>query len=812
MRTHYLGWPSAIPLCALFCLSMLTTATVSADEQAVGYDQLLGPYLKQYCLECHCEDLQEGDFRLDVLSSNVGVKDTALWAEVRERISSAEMPPEDSEAQPTPELSAQVVEWISQQIAAGESARMAQRQKVNFYRLSHEEYVNTVEDLLGVHYDANDPGAFTADPEWHGFTRIGSILSVSVSHLERYIKAAEVILDEAYPDKEFKQVEDHREAQPLSQVAESDREYLEANGLIDKMRWDMWPQDKHRYSKPKRPLPISGVYEMKIKLSGMKPANGRAPRLLVYHNKLDRVLFEQDVIAPEGEPVTLSFRTHLPAGSQDIILINDVPGPSNLPRHGRHGRKPFVSLKEGRIPWQYKMTDEQGNALQPFLILDWAEWRGPLISAEIQEKRDRYMPPEDATPEQRWEALHAFLTAAYRQPVTQETVDQYAQLAEQMITEGETSKTAMKTAMLAVLTSRQFLYQMQGDSQQDRMELTDWELASRLSYFLWSTMPDEELLAVASAGKLHEPEVLKQQLNRLLADPRSKRFTDGFTSQWLQLHKVGMFPPDKKLYPEYDAHLERSMIEEPKAFFRHVLENQLSIRELIDSDWMMLNPRLAIHYQMPQLLNDEFVRVKVNPESHRGGLLTQAGILSLTSDGTRHRPVHRGVWVSEVFLGKTPPPPPANVDPIEPNPVDSPKATLRMKLDAHKADPNCAACHQKIDPLGFAFDNYDAIGRWRTTEKVQSGTGANPMVDASGQLADGRAFENAEGFKDLMIEDIDQFSQTLVEKLATYGLRRAMSFEDEKDLHQIAQAAKAQDYQLKSLIENLVLSDLFRQR
>jgi hypothetical protein len=298
----------------------------------------------------------------------------------------------------------------------------------------------------------------------------------------------------------------------------------------------------------------------------------------------------------------------------------------------------------------------------------------------------------------------------------------------------------------------------------------------------------------------------------MIADPRISRFTDSFPRQWLQLDKVGMFPPDEKLYPDYDKWLEKSMILETAGYFREVFEKNLPIREFLDSDWTLLNPRLADHYGLPRPPGSELQRVSLGPDRNRGGILTHGSILSLTSDGTRHRPVHRGIWISEVVLGKTPPPPPPNVDAIEPNPIEEPKATIRMKLAAHIENPNCASCHAKIDPLGLAFDNYDAIGRWRTEEVVPKGTGANPKTDASGRLPDGSEFAGPEEFKKLLASREDRFSAALTEKLATYALRRAMTLDDRDQLAAIVEETAAGGYRLRDLVELLVLSDLFQER
>jgi hypothetical protein len=330
-------------------------------------------------------------------------------------------------------------------------------------------------------------------------------------------------------------------------------------------------------------------------------------------------------------------------------------------------------------------------------------------------------------------------------------------------------------------------------------------------------MPDAELLALAEQGKLHDRAELSKQVARMLQDDRSGRFADAFSSQWLRLRKVGMFQPDKKLYPDYDKTLENSMVRETQAFFREVLKGGLTLREFLNSDWSMMNELLAKHYGLtdsfaaaPKDASSEFVRVKFQPDSHRGGLLTQASILSLTSDGVRHRPVHRGVWLNESIFGKSPPPPPANVNPIPTNPT-GPKATLREKLEAHIHDATCAACHSKIDPLGLAFENYDAIGRWRT-EEVTDGVGANPKVTSAGKLPDGREYANADEFKKLLLSDLDAFNRTFIDKLATYGLRRSMSFSDRDDLKLIAAASKAKDFRLRDIVEAFVCSNLFQKR
>ncbi|MFT5526092.1 MAG: hypothetical protein ACI9HK_004065, partial [Pirellulaceae bacterium] len=715
---------------------------------------------------------------------------------------------------PTADESAGIVEWIAARIKEGEAARMARRDRVSYNRLTRDEYVNTVRDFIGVQYDATDPGGLLEDPEWNGFERLGSVLTLSPTHIEKYIRAAEIVLSEAYPEKPTVYVDGGRRVENVN-PGHPHYERLQKTGQLDKVRKLIWANDLHHGGSPftrEANYSGAGIYEFSYTMSGLKAAGQAAPRFQAYAPNLDRVLFEQDIIAPEDKPITVVFRAHFPStGGPSIHLMNIAGRLNQTHRSARHGNKPFVNFAEERLPWQMKIIGDDGLPLHSVLVLDSMSVRGPIISDEVQEWRKTYMPNEEGNMEQVRASLGAMAKRAFRRPLYDGELDFYVNIVADETAAGEPFVNAVKTAMIGILCSKGFLFIAEGDPDSDRPTLNDWEIAARLSYLLWSTMPDAELFAAAEQGKLRDRAELKRQVARMLTDSRSERFTKSFSAQWLHLRKVGMFPPDKKIYGNYDAHLEKSMIGETQAYFKEVLDQGLTLREFIDSDWTMVNPRLAKFYGVPNVTKDQFQRVSVNPDQHRGGLLTQAALLSLTSDGTRHRPVHRGVWLSEAIFGKTPPPPPANVEPIEPNPVNSPKATLRMKLNAHKHDPNCASCHKKIDPLGFAFDNFNAIGEWRTHEKV-TGTGDDPLVDASGELPDGRTFKNAKEFKQLLLADLDAFNKTFVEKLAIYGLRRTVTFEDHDDLAAIAKVGREQDYKVKDIVEAFVLSELFQKR
>ncbi len=784
-------------------------------EAAEPFAKSVKPFLEEHCVRCHGEKKQKGDFRIDELSRDFGSgADAEMWFEVITRMGAGEMPPDDEPVLPKAEDTQKVMDWLSARIKEGESARAAARPSVAHYRLSREEYTNTIYDLLGVKFDARAPGAFSEDPEWHGFERIGAELSLAPSHVEKYLAAAASILDQAFPDEEPRHTSSHRDALAIDWNNAAKRKELEEIGVAEHVRVLLWPGHQLSYLRPDGGYrQAAGLYRVKVKVSGLAPEGSRPPHLELYSKKLDRVIFETDVLAPEDDPAVFEFEVSIPAGRFDVQLQNAVPGPSNSGRSGRPGEFVFTTLDDpkSRAPWQRKMTDDEGNPLYPFLIFDSIEWEGPITKPEDEAKREGLFPEEEVDEKGIREHLKRFAERAWRRPVTDQELDRYVKIVTAQQAGGTNFRTAYKAGMLGVLASKNFTYLAEGDAKVKRDELSEVELASRLSYFLWSSKPDDELMEVAIAGELKNPEVLRKQFERMITDPKIGRFTESFPRQWLQLKKVGMFPPDEKLYPDYDKWLEQSMILESTEFFAEVFRENLPIRDFLDSDWTMLNPRLASHYEMKIPDKSGFQRVSLQPDDNRGGILTHGAVLSLTSDGTRHRPVHRGIWVSEVIMGKTPPPPPPNVDAIQPNPIDEPKATIRMKLEAHKENENCAACHAKIDPLGLAFDNFDAIGRWRTEEVVANGTGANPPVDPSGEI-NGKKFTTPTEFKKLLVADTDSFARSFVDKLATYAMRRPMTIDDAVRLDEIAKAAKPVDYRMRELLETFVMSDFFLKR
>ena len=792
-------------------LMMLFASTCLAADSPP--DEASTVFLKTYCVRCHDAQKQEGKFRLDTLARDFVTQQTAeRWAEVLFRINSGEMPPK-TESQPEAEELGKVTEWISTRLKEGEAARMARRGPVTLYRLSRDEYAHTVFDLLGVHYDGKLPGGLNEDPRWHGFDRVGALLTLSPSHVDRYLRAADTVITRAFPDQTPQPVKGRRDSGVATPATQ--------NAAEVRYREIFWPgvEGNHIHMQ-------SGgeAMRVRIRLSGLQPKDGRAPHLTVWDFTQKRSLFDEDIITPEDQPIVVEFDTTTSSFqlfNAVRVFLGNAHTQSNTARRFIHSRQPRIGHPAG-----YKLFDDEGQPLFPLLLVDSIEWESVPVSDEGQRKRDGVFPTglarnaKSPADPQKLEALLGecreslgwFAERAWRRPVTQDEVARYVRIVQQELVAGESFGPAYRSALIAMLTSKNFYYIGEGDPTKPRDQVNDWELASRLSYFLWSSMPDDDLFAAARAGTLKQTEVLKAQLKRMTADPRMARFMETFPQQWLQLHRVGMFPPDPGLYPDYDKWLEKSMVLETQSYFAEVFAKNLPLGDFLKSDWTMVNPRLAKFYNLPPLSRSGFQRVTLRPEDHRGGLLTQAAILSLTSDGTRHRPVHRGVWISEAIFGRTPPPPPPNVEPLEPTPNNKPKATIRDQLQAHATHATCAACHAKIDPLGFAFENYDAVGAWRTQERVRSGAGNDPLVDATGMLPNGSKFQGAEEFKRLLVEDTDRFAEAFIEQLATYALRRVMTVDDKAAIKAIAARSKLDEYRLRAILENLVLSDLFQKR
>ena len=826
----------------LLLLLVASIGLAGAAHAAQPYEA----FLTKYCIHCHGPDHHEGELRIDQLSRDFALGGEAhRWAEVIERVNAGDMPPE-GEPQPTQEEIETLVTKLDALIREGRASRMAARPPVSHYRLSRKEYQNTVYDLLGVRYDPTQPGELNEDTLWHGYERIGSELSLSPSHVDRYYRAAELVLDRAFPAATGEPRKVRKTAADLRHGGgRAQQEALKRLGVNRPLRFLLFPGQVQTALSPgwfgKTGLEHSGLYKVRVQASGIRPPGGQPAHLSIgkvtgaSRDSVDG-LIEFDITAPEDHPEVYEFEVllEMPANLDFNVVTTDMIDNrrGGAFRHALTSRDGYIFTHSSEPlllnPNAPQMFDGDGNSLFSVVLLDWIEWEGPLESQWEKSRRQDVLPPDDATPEVVAEHLQRFAQQAWRRPVQQEELEDYLGSYWEEREAGESPLDAFRIALKGVLTSRHFIYLVEGEST-PRELLTDWELAARLSYFLWSSMPDEGLFHAAQDGALTDVRrtaspsksvsstdkmsvVLADEVDRMLSDSRIHHFVEDFSRQWLQLHQVGMFPPDKKLFPNYDAWLEKSMRAEVVEYFREMFAKNLPLENFMDSDWTMANARLCDFYGLPEPKTGGFERVALKPEDHRGGLLTMGAVLGLTSDGTRHRPVHRGVWLSEAMFNKTPPPPPANVDAIEPVPPEGDKLTIRQRLAAHAENTSCAACHRSIDPLGFAFDQYDAIGQWRTHERVEGGKGKDPLVDASGVMPDGREFSDANQFKRLLLEDRDKFLRAFIEHLSTYALRRVLTVDDADDIQLIFDEAKQNHYGVKDIVRAVALSNLMSKR
>jgi hypothetical protein len=820
-------------------LFLVLSVGVITGSQA---DEPFESFVAKHCIACHGPEKQESELRIDSLSRDFALGgDAHRWAELIERVNIGDMPPE-GEPRPTQEEIEAFVTQLSGLIRAGRAARMAARPPVAHYRLSRKEHQNTIYDLLGVRYDPTKPGQLNEDTLWYGYERIGSELSLSPSHVDRYYRAAELVIDRAFPatPKVARKVRKTAGELRYGDGEQRIQNTLDRFGIKRPLRCLIFPGVyRHGFSSywfgdsgPEH----SGLYKLRFQASGIRPPGGQPTHLSIgtrVGSGRDVVngIIEMDITAPEDSPEVYESQVvlEMPTDLNFNVVADALEGIHFL-RLLDEGGYIFTHSSETLLtsPAAPQMFDDKGNGLYPMVLLDWVEWEGPLETEGEKSRRKGVMPPDDATPEVVAEHLQRFAERAWRRPVKMEELADYLESFRAEREVGETTADAYRLAILNVLTSRNFIYLVEGEPDV-RERLTDWELASRLSYFLWSSMPDEGLFQAAQNGALTNVRrtsnaaqptvstdkmsvVLEDEVDRMLSDSRINGLIEDFSRQWLQLNRLGMFPPDKGLYPRYDAWLETSLRAEPVEFFRETLVNNLPIDAFLDSDWTMANARLCDFYGLPEPKTADFQRVSLKPEDHRGGLLTMGASLGLTSDGTRHRPVHRGVWLSETIFNKTPPPPPANVDPIEPVPPEGDKITIRQRLVAHAQNASCAACHRNIDPLGFAFDQYDAIGQWRTRERVEGGKGQDPLVDASGVMPGGREFQDARQFKQLLLEDRDNFLRAFIEHLSTYALRRVLTVDDADDIRAIFDEAKKNQYGVRDIVKAVAMSELMRKR
>ncbi len=764
----------------LSLLISLTTTHASWNDDAWAF-------FDQHCTECHDDAAAKGGLDLFALGDEIsGIQSVDRWTRIYDRVAMAEMPPKD---EPRPDQAAirQFLAAVEPPLTRGDR----QLREVVARRLNRTEYEHTIQDLLGI--DVGLKHLLPEDPEAGGFDNNGAVLAVSAELIERYLQAARLALDHAIV---------HGDA-PESRTAvasakgEVERYFGQQYGYHDG-RIVAYLTDRGNYSK------ISTRSE-KTRLRGRY----RFKFTAAAHNSQEPLVFS--VVASDFKKAGATYRNlgYFEAKPQprefEIEVVLDAGFAIQFFSHG--------------LPVWAKNPDK--NALPGVGYSD-VEITGPIVETWPPASHSRLLGEvrlDSGTLADADGILRRFAERAFRRPVENAEIARFSRLVADRLAQGRDFEASLRVGLEAILCSTNFLFLKEPPSGR----ISDFELASRLSYFLWSSLPDPQLLAAAKSGALRNPAKLRAEIERMLGDPRSERFVTNFTGQWLSLREIDETTPDSKLYPGFDEVLQVSMVWEGERLFRKLLDDDLSIVNFLDSDFAMLNRRLAEHYEIPgaqDLGGLTLQPISLPEDSVRGGVLTQAGVLKVTANGTTTSPVLRGVWVLENILGEHIPPPPPNIAGIEPDIRQA--TTIREQLDLHRDSETCRGCHQHIDPPGFALESFDPIGAYRerylqfkvNPQHADKGWGSvveAKEVDASGALASGEAFDSIVEFKALLVANSDRFAHCLTERLLTYALGRELGFSDRAAVREIANRARKRGNGLRTLIHEIILSDTFHQ-
>ena len=801
------------------------------------FDAQVRPFLAAHCLRCHGPAKQAGKLRLDTLAVNFTATESARhWIEVMDRINLGEMPP-DSEPRPGAEQVRAVARWLAAELRHAARQSLSGSGRVVLRRMNRVEYANTIRDLLSLNFlPGENPVEFLPpDGTAEGFDKVGAALMLDPSLLEKYYEVASRIAEQAivtgppevathkkrfeFEDTARNRAIDYLCSKPDFQCREHDVVLLDGGARSF---------GEFLYPKTRTMIPVKGMYAIRLRAAASQALRDSPVRIRLRRG--DEVLLETDVTAPPESPQTFELLVPLasPGGQElDVQLLNGtklfVYNPpygqmeKGIAEAGARNQQAELLRLRGRMMSEGLISGGKPNlaALDrdqlPRLHLDWIELEGPLYEQwPPKSHRALFFKAADAAQDLAYARaiFEQFMPRAWRRPIEPTEVEPIVRLIQQELDQGVRYEDAIRAGLVAVLTSPKFIYLAEPAGEQ-LQPLNDYEIASRLSYFLWSSMPDETLFDLARHGKLKRPEVLSTQVDRLLADVKSRALVDSFAAQWLRTGEYLNFTPDPRLYPNYNASLGQAMVDETLQFFAEILRHDRSVLNFIDSNWTMLNERLARFYGVDGVRGDEFRHVTLPGESHRGGLLGHAGVMLRGSDGTRTKPVRRGVYVREVLFNDPPDPPPPNVGEIEPN-IQGKNLTVRDRLLQHQQIASCAACHRTIDPYGLALENYDAIGAWRTQQNGEEFRGKTaPLIDASGRLPNGQEFADPVAFKQLLMGQKDRFLQGLAEKMLTYALGRPIEPADRGTIESIARHAAENGHTLRSMIKAIVQSDAF---
>lgn len=836
-------------------------ATQTAQPDPETFRRVIQPILAKSCVPCHGPETVEGNIRIDTLNPDlVHGDDVNWWLEVQAVLGNAEMPPPDADPLPDKDRS-QVVEWLSQEIQVASTVRRATAGHSSFRRMTRYEYNYALQDLLGLPWDfAKDlpPEAHSED----GFQNSSEMLQMSVTQLQTYRQLAVQALRRAtvrgpeppvihwgvsmeqaaareWPKQAaaVEKVRQQFQEDPEKQQQEVDallasfnkshnRPYYRelSTGKTARAEWQ-YNGAKYAFAaadaEPEFPetfdhvavIPSGHNQHVTVELGNQVPDQGtlrvriRASRSATEENRVPSLQLEF------GFQASNEGRAEVRVSDQDTLITATADAPAiyewNIPLSEIYPRNAFRdTAKMGGLPSPSEYirfvnsSVPQGN--HGDIQIDYVQVMAPVYDAWPPQSHRRIFfdsPHQSDEAAYARQILSAFMSRAWRQNVTEEQLQQKLRLFQTMRADCDSFEEAIVEVLATVLSSPRFLYIVRAESP-DEDGLSDYELATQLAMFLWSSIPDEALLRLAASGQLSDSDVLAQQVRRMLDDAKSERFAEHFVHQWLDMQLLDFLALQKGT----DPLLKEAMLQQPIAFFREVLHRDESVLNFIHADYTVTNERLARHCGIPDVRGNHFRPVALTSDSQRGGLLTQPGLLAMNSNGIDSHPLKRGVWLLESLLNDPPPPPPPAVPEIDLADPEIAKMTLKQRIENHRNHAACFSCHSKIDPWGIAFENYDALGRWRTQVDGQP-------VDAASLLFNQQKLDGVDGLKRFLLEHRqDQFVRAMVYKLATYALGRPLTFSDHSEIDKITATVRERADGLATIIQVLVASDLFQSR
>ncbi|MGC4046644.1 MAG: DUF1592 domain-containing protein [Armatimonas sp.] len=765
MATLHARWPffCVLPVLGLMGLSAMAQAPKQPSQTATtmpAVDREVLPLIQKYCLGCHTGKQGAGGIALDSDKSLTALlKRRTTWDRVPGTVRDKRMPPVGM-PQPTPAERAKIADTLDAAFTQ-DDCKLNDPGRVTMRRLNRAEYNNTVHDLLGVFVKPADE--FPSDDVGYGFDNIGDVLTISPLLMEKYLTAAEKVAKEAVlaPGETPRQAK--LTAAQLNgtggQLDIGDGFQLGRTGDTAYAPFD---------------FPVAGTYTVRIRTHGDQEFPEPAKMGILFD---DKPLQNLDVPNEIDKPLVATIPVTVTTPGRHTVAMRFLN--NNDPKTRKKDRNLYIHYVELQLP-------------------------------EGTRRGLRYDLPKDNT-QIAWDAamretMAPLAKRAYRRPVTPAEMDKLVTLSRLARQKNQRDEfpAGLRLALRALLVSPSFLFRPEPDAVPGvpaTRALNDYELATRLSYFLWSSMPDSTLLALADQGKLKDPKVLVEQAKRMLKDPRSAALADNFAGQWLQLRKINVVQPADRAFSEP---LRRAMAIEPARFFTGIVQEDRNVLEFLDADYTYVNEALAKHYGLSGVTGEDFRKVPLAP-GQRGGLLAMAGVLTLTSNPARTSPVKRGKWVLENILGTPPPPPPPNVPELDKPGEKATATTLRKRLELHRANPTCASCHAQMDGIGLALENYDLLGRWRDKD-------ADQPIDASGTLPDGNKFTGPTQLKQVLLNKKTLFTRTLTERALTYALGRGVERTDRCNLDAMTASVAKNGYKFSAVVEAIVTSPPFRER